>query len=91
MKLKYLKNVVTLKYNVDKCTGCGRCTEVCPHGVFEIKASKAEIIDKDQCIECGACMMNCPAEAIDVNVGVGCAAAVIGSMLGKKDSEITCC
>ena len=28
--------------------------------------------------------LNCPANAITVNRGVGCAAAVIGSLLGKK-------
>ena len=39
-------------------------------------------------MECGACAMNCPAEAISVNRGVGCAAAVLNSYLGEK--EISC-
>ncbi len=25
----YLKDVATLKYYPEKCTGCGRCEEVC--------------------------------------------------------------
>ncbi|OGS02015.1 MAG: ferredoxin [Elusimicrobia bacterium RIFOXYA1_FULL_47_7] len=87
--MKYLKNVATLKYNEAKCTGCGRCAEVCPHRIFKVREKKAVLTDRDLCIECGACMMNCPAEAIDVEVGVGCAAAVIGAMLGK--SKTACC
>ena len=85
MKLKYLKNVVSLSFVSEKCIGCGRCIEVCPHGVFDIDGSKAFVIDKDSCIECGACSMNCPANAIEVNAGVGCAAAVImGWFTGKE-------
>jgi NAD-dependent dihydropyrimidine dehydrogenase PreA subunit len=33
----YLANVTTLAYSPDKCTGCGRCAEVCPRGVFVMK------------------------------------------------------
>ena len=65
------------------------CETVCPHGVFEIKLSKAEITDKDRCMECGACMINCPVNAISVDKGVGCAAAVIMSKLKGLD-EISC-
>lgn len=32
--MKYLSNVTTLEYSKEKCTGCGRCAEVCPRGVF---------------------------------------------------------
>ena len=64
MKHKYLANVTTLKCHEEKCSGCERCTEVCPHGVFDIIDNKAQIIDKDLCMECGACVMNCPAKAI---------------------------
>jgi len=77
MKHKYLKNVTTLNFDSDKCAGCGRCAEVCPHGVFNLDDKKAYLLDKDSCMECGACAMNCPAEAISVDAGVGCAAAII--------------
>ena len=77
MTHKYLKNVVSLSFDEEKCTGCGRCAEVCPHGVFNVLESKAEVIQRDLCMECGACALNCPVLAIKVNAGVGCAAAVI--------------
>ena len=66
----YLRDVVTLELNVDRCTGCGRCVEVCPHAVFEINERKALMIDRDACMECGACARNCPVQAIDVRPGV---------------------
>jgi len=96
MKHNYLKNVATLVYDNEKCVGCGRCTEVCPHGVFDITEKKAFIIDKDFCMECGACALNCPSNAIDVNAGVGCAAAIImGWFTGKEPtcgcSDVECC
>lgn len=87
MKHKYLKNVTTLRLSAEKCIGCGRCLEVCPHGVFRVDERKARIIDKDLCMECGACAINCPANAITVDSGVGCAAAVIiGWLTGSEPS-----
>jgi MinD superfamily P-loop ATPase len=76
MSLRYLKDVVTLHLDEDKCTGCGMCTHVCVHGVFVITEGRAHLVDRDACMECGACAMNCPAEAVSVRSGVGCAYAV---------------
>ena len=90
MKLRYLKNVVTLELNVNKCIGCGMCVAVCPHRVFQLNNKKAEIIDRDACMECGACAQNCPVKAIRVRSGVGCAAAVINSLLGRKSASCCC-
>lgn len=87
--MKYLKDVVTLRYDEEKCTGCGMCVTVCPHRVFAESGGKARITDRDLCMECGACAMNCPFGAIDVQQGVGCAAAILkGLLTGIKP---TCC
>jgi len=69
--IRYLEDVSTLELKEDLCTGCGLCTQVCPHAVFELKNGKAEIVDMDACIECGACVNNCPTGALSVNPGVG--------------------
>jgi len=87
----YLKDVVTLELDESKCSGCGMCAIVCARGVFRGADRKASISDRDSCIECGACALNCPSEAISVRVGVGCATAVINSMLGRKGSGGCCC
>ena len=44
---RYLKNVVTLRYLPDHCTGCGLCVAVCPHGVFVLENGRARITDRD--------------------------------------------
>ena len=88
----------TLEYKSELCNGCGMCVAVCPHGVFALNGSKAEIVAYQECMECGACRLNCPRGAISVESGVGCAAAMISAALtGRKepscggDEESACC
>lgn len=87
--LRYLSNVVTLKFDRARCTGCGMCPTVCPHAVWAIDEQKARIVDLDGCMECGACAKNCPAEAIQVRAGVGCAYAILVGAL--RGTEPDCC
>lgn len=89
MSMRYLENVVTLEYEAAKCTGCGRCAEVCPHALFVMDADrKARLTDRDLCIECGACMRNCAFGAIKVRPGVGCAYALMISALRGKPAPV---
>ena len=88
-RMIYLKDVVTLGMEPDSCVGCAMCLLVCPHAVFGLSNGTAVIQDRDACIECGACSMNCPTDAISVRPGVGCAAAVISTALGRKGDS--CC
>ena len=90
MTLRYLKNVVTLSLDAEKCTGCERCVEVCPHGVFDLHGGKVRIVEKDLCMECGACALNCRAEALTVNAGVGCAVAIIKSWITGGEPSCDC-
>jgi ferredoxin len=98
MNNRYLKNVVTLKLYEEKCTGCGMCINVCPHGVFELHEDKSRIIAKDYCMECGACAKNCPFSVIEVQSGTGCAYAImVGKLTGSEancgcsDENQNCC
>jgi len=86
----YLKGIATLQVFPDKCTGCGRCMEVCPHAVFKIEDRKVLIVDKDRCMECGACEKNCDFGAVSVKAGVGCAAAVINGILRGTEPNCDC-
>ena len=87
-KLIYLKDVVTLDLDREKCVGCGMCQAVCPHSVFILENGHSRITARDACMECGACALNCPVSAINVETGEGCAKAIINEML-KRECE--CC
>ena len=87
-KFRYLKGVTTLELNPKTCVGCGTCELVCPHAVWQVSDKKARMVDRDGCMECGACAQNCPVEAISVNAGVGCAAAII---TGTLSGTAPCC
>ena len=89
-RFTYLKNVVTLKLDQQKCSGCKMCTIVCPHEVFVVKDRKAFINKKDSCMECGACEKNCPEGAISVRSGVGCAAGIINGILRGTEPSCDC-
>ncbi len=86
----YLKNVVTLEVDREKCTGCGVCLDVCPHEVLELREKRILIRNRDACMECGACSRNCPVGAVSVEAGVGCAAAVINGMLNRQSASCCC-
>lgn len=89
-ELLYLRDVTTLRLDIERCVGCGLCTEVCPHAVLALNGRKAAIRRRDACMECGACARNCPVGAIDVQAGVGCAQAVINTALGRHGDSCCC-
>ena len=61
----------------DKCTGCGVCELVCPHGVFDVGEGVAWAVRERDCIECGGCQLNCEFDAVTVTKGTGCLVAII--------------
>ncbi len=89
--MMYLKNVSTLELNVENCTGCGRCIDVCPHNVFEMADRTVRVLSYDRCMECGACMMNCAFGALTVSKGVGCASAIIIGAIRGTEPVCGCC
>jgi NAD-dependent dihydropyrimidine dehydrogenase PreA subunit len=88
--MRYLSNTASLELLTEKCTGCGKCIEVCPHGVFGMEDRKAVILDRDRCMECGACANNCAFGALRVDKGVGCAAAIINGMITGGEPSCGC-
>lgn len=47
-----------MKVDLEKCTGCTICEEVCPIGVIAIREKKVAI--GDGCVECKSCLKVCP-------------------------------
>ena len=91
--MRYLLGGATLDLDPDRCNGCRRCTEVCPHAVFALVDRRARIVDRAACMECGACARNCEPGAIQVRSGVGCAVALRNERAGRGaccDSGCSC-
>ena len=44
--------LVEIKIDLDKCTGCGTCVDVCPVAVFEVEDDKSKVVNIDECIAC---------------------------------------
>jgi ferredoxin len=89
----------TLAYSAALCINCEMCLIVCPHAVFAPGEHAVVLANPQDCMECGACQVNCPVDAIIVDSGVGCAAAMIQAALlgreevicGSDDPGATCC
>jgi NAD-dependent dihydropyrimidine dehydrogenase PreA subunit len=79
----------TLEFFPALCTGCGICVDVCPHAVFTQNGRTVTLDRPSACMECGACQLNCPFNAIKVESGVGCAAAMFRAAL-LKQKDPTC-
>ncbi len=87
--MKTARYANTLVYDETLCNNCGMCSVVCPHAVFERGGKTAKLANPKVCMECGACRGNCPTGAIQVDSGVGCAAAmIIAALTGRP--EPTC-
>jgi NAD-dependent dihydropyrimidine dehydrogenase PreA subunit len=88
--MQYLLGGDSLALNEALCNGCGRCEEVCPHAVFSLVKRKATVAHRGNCMQCGACRMNCPAGAIEVSIGVGCAAAILNATRRGDPNGASC-
>jgi len=52
------------KVNLEKCTYCGRCAEVCQYNAIAVVGEKI-LVFPELCHGCGSCSINCPTGAID--------------------------
>lgn len=50
----------------ENCTNCGKCVEICPKKVFEIRDGKLEVVNEYECTMCRDCLKVCENEAIEV-------------------------
>lgn len=48
-----------LQVDIPKCTGCGRCADVCPNGAITISPEGKSVTDRTKCTVCGKCENAC--------------------------------
>lgn len=53
---------MSIRIEVEACTGCARCLRACPYQGVDLKDSKA--VFNDRCTQCGSCVEACRDEAI---------------------------
>jgi len=50
--------------DVDACTACGACADICPTGAIAQDGDQPAHVDAERCIGCGLCASVCPVSAI---------------------------
>ena len=79
---------MSIEISKDLCTGCGRCSEICPGSLLcPDRSGKAEIRKPERCWGCASCLKECPAGAIALYLsedigGLG------GRMTVKKENAL---
>jgi len=56
---------MTVKADLEKCTGCCNCVEICPSEALKVEEEKIQV-DADACIDCGVCVDECPVGALSL-------------------------
>lgn len=56
---------MAVQVDVEKCTGCGTCADVCPVEAIAVTDGKAEV-NEDECVDCGTCVEECPEGALSL-------------------------
>ncbi len=62
-QLEGSEGAISVKVDVEKCTGCGICVEACPVDAIRLDNDVA-VIDEAACTVCGVCVDECPNDAI---------------------------
>ncbi|MBI4025749.1 MAG: 4Fe-4S binding protein [Verrucomicrobia bacterium] len=55
-----------VKFDENKCTGCGECVDACAEAAIEIVNGKARMAGEVYCDGLGACLGRCPEDAIAI-------------------------
>jgi len=64
--------VFTPDFDVDKCTSCGKCIQICPRGAIALGDDRKPVVFYEACIGCRVCAYICPQNAVrDMGRNIG--------------------
>jgi ferredoxin len=63
--------IVLPQINMQRCTSCGLCAEVCPTRAVELVRNRPVIVRPDDCTYCEVCESYCPEGAIERPFTIG--------------------
>jgi Fe-S-cluster-containing hydrogenase component 2 len=72
--------------DVNRCTGCGTCVAVCPHGAVSLRGGVASI-DEALCRGCGECVEACPSGAVTLEARLPAALESSGSRVPTPGAD----
>ena len=76
-------NNVAKKFEIDNCSGCGACVNICPTKAISYSKDKygfiIPLVDESKCISCGKCINICPFQNVIEGMDPQKAFAVINS------------
>lgn len=61
-------SLIRVKYDLDKCTKCNKCKEVCPEITPLASVGKADSFVNSECISCGRCVEVCNDDALNFSI-----------------------
>lgn len=63
------KSIFRVKYDLDKCSSCMNCVEICPeHQVLDMITKKSEFVKKGECTLCARCIEVCNDDALNFSI-----------------------
>lgn len=78
---------MSIRIDKDKCSGCSKCTKVCPGSlIYQDENRKAYIKYEEECWGCTACLKECNFRAIEYFLGKDIGGAG-GTMVTVKEGE----
>ncbi|MCP4970212.1 MAG: quinol dehydrogenase ferredoxin subunit NapH [Arcobacter sp.] len=63
------RNIIKIKYNLDTCTQCNNCLNICPEEqVLNMIGKKSDIIIQAECTKCGRCIEVCGTDSLEFSI-----------------------
>jgi ubiquinone/menaquinone biosynthesis C-methylase UbiE/ferredoxin len=76
--------------DLERCTGCGICVDVCPMliPVIDENTKKVHLMGPETCVNCRACVKRCPTNALFLEPETEAAKVALETLLAQKNEGL---